>query len=72
VREYNTEIRTFPSILAAKVIYGSKPMAQYQAATPGAEVAPTLNMQGAGGTGATAPANDNVATPAATPAAAAQ
>ena len=42
VREYNTEIRTFPSIMAAKVIYGSKEMVPYQAVTPGAEVAPSL------------------------------
>jgi LemA protein len=42
VRQYNTEIRTFPSIIAAKVIYGSDPMVPYQAVTPGAEVAPSL------------------------------
>ena len=72
VREYNTTIRTFPSIMAAKVVYGSKPMTPYEAVTPGAEVAPTLHMQGAGGTGAAAPANDNAAAPTATPAAAGQ
>lgn len=42
VRAYNTEVRTFPSIIAAKVIYGAKPMVPYQAVTPGAEVAPSL------------------------------
>jgi LemA protein len=42
VREYNTTIRTFPSIMAAKVVYGSKPMVSYEAVTPGAEVAPSL------------------------------
>lgn len=42
VRQYNTEIRTFPSVVGAKVIYGSKPMVPYEAATPGAEVAPSL------------------------------
>lgn len=42
VRAYNTEVRTFPSIIAAKLIYGAKPMVPYQAATPGAEVAPSL------------------------------
>ena len=42
VRAYNTEVRTFPAIIAAKVIYGAKPMVPYQAATPGAEVAPSL------------------------------
>ena len=43
VRQYNTEIRTFPSVIGAKVIYGSKPMVPYQAVTPGAEVAPSLD-----------------------------
>lgn len=42
VRAYNTEVRTFPSIVAAKLIYGAKPMVPYQAVTPGAEVAPSL------------------------------
>jgi LemA protein len=73
VRQYNTTIRTFPAVMAAKIIYGSKPMTPYQAVTPGAEVAPTLHMLGAGGTGAAAapaaPANDNAAAPTATPAA---
>lgn len=43
VRQYNTEIRTFPSIIGAKVIYGSQPMVPYQAITPGAEAAPSLD-----------------------------
>lgn len=43
VRQYNTEIRTFPSVIGAKVIYGSKPMVPYQAVTQGAEVAPSLD-----------------------------
>ena len=42
VQSYNTTIRTFPDIMAAKIVYGSKPMVTYQAATPGAEVAPSL------------------------------
>lgn len=42
VRAYNTEVRTFPSMIAAKLIYGAKPMVPYQAVTPGAEVAPSL------------------------------
>jgi LemA protein len=42
VQDYNTTIRTFPSMVAAKVIYGAKPMVPYQAVTPGAEVAPSL------------------------------
>lgn len=43
VRQYNTEIRTFPSVIGAKVIYGSKPMVPYEAVTPGANVAPSLD-----------------------------
>lgn len=31
VQAYNTEIRTFPSVIGARVIYGSRPMAPYQA-----------------------------------------
>jgi LemA protein len=45
VRAYNTEIRTFPSMIAANVIYGSEPMVPYEAVTEGAEVAPTLEGQ---------------------------
>ncbi len=42
VQSYNTTIRTFPAIMAAKVFYGAKPMVTYQAVTPGAEAAPSL------------------------------
>ena len=42
VRSYNTTIRTFPDAIGAKLFYGAKPMVPYQAATPGAEVAPSL------------------------------
>jgi LemA protein len=42
VQSYNTTIRTFPAMVAAKIIYGSKPMVPYQAVTPGAGVAPSL------------------------------
>ena len=42
VQQYNTTIRTFPAMVAAKVIYGAKPMVPYQAVTPGAEAAPSL------------------------------
>jgi LemA protein len=42
VRAYNTTIRTFPDAIGAKVIYGAKPMVPYQATTPGAENAPSL------------------------------
>ncbi len=42
VRNYNTTIRTFPDAIGAKVIYGAQPMVPYQATTPGAEAAPSL------------------------------
>lgn len=41
VRDYNTTIRTFPSMVAAKTIYGSKPMVPFAAAA-GSEKAPTV------------------------------
>lgn len=41
VRDYNTRVRTFPEMIGA-MIRGAKPMVPYQAATPGAEVAPSL------------------------------
>jgi len=42
VQDYNTTIRTFPAMVGAKLIYGAKPMVPYQAVTPGAEAAPSL------------------------------
>jgi LemA protein len=42
VQSYNTTIRTFPDAIGAKIFYGAKPMVTYQAATPGADVAPSL------------------------------
>jgi LemA protein len=66
VQEYNTTIRTFPAVVAAKVIYGAKPLIPFRAEA-GAETAPTVDF----GTPAAAPAapaaNDNA--PQATPAA---
>jgi LemA protein len=44
VQSYNTTIRTFPAVIGAKVIYGAKPMATYQATTPNADVAPDVNF----------------------------
>ena len=44
VQSYNTEIRTFPSVIGAKVIYGAEPMQTYQATTPNADQAPTVNF----------------------------
>ena len=55
VQEYNTTIRTFPAVVAAKVIYGAKPMVPFRAEA-GAQTAPTVDF----GTTAPAPAaNDN-------------
>ena len=42
VQHYNTTIRTFPDAIGAKVFYGAKPMVPYQAVTPGADRAPSL------------------------------
>jgi LemA protein len=42
VQAYNTEIRTFPSIVAAKVIYGSEPLAPFKATTTNANQAPAV------------------------------
>jgi LemA protein len=44
VRVYNTTIRTFPDAIGAKIIHGAQPMTPYQAVTPNAEVAPTVNF----------------------------
>ncbi len=44
VQQYNVTIRTFPALIAAKVIYGSKPMVPFAATTPGAEAAPTISF----------------------------
>ncbi len=61
VKEYNTTIRTFPAVIAAKVIYGAKPLIPFRAEA-GAETAPSVDF---GGTAPAAPANDNAAQPAA-------
>ncbi|MFC0685796.1 LemA family protein [Novosphingobium clariflavum] len=41
VQDYNTEVRTFPTMIGAK-LRGADPLVPYQATTPGAEVAPSL------------------------------
>ena len=46
VQAYNTTIRTFPAIIGAKVIYGSKPMVPFAATTPGADTAPPVSFDG--------------------------
>ena len=44
VQAYNTRIRTFPDVIGAKVIYGAKPMATFQATTPNADQAPPVSF----------------------------
>lgn len=44
VQSYNTRIRTFPDAIGAKIFYGSKPYTPYQATSPGAENAPTVDF----------------------------
>ena len=44
VQSYNTEIRTFPSVIGAKVIYGAEPMQTFQATTPNADQAPEVSF----------------------------
>ena len=43
VRDYNTRVRTFPEMIGAK-IRGLGTMATFEAVTPGAEIAPVLDM----------------------------
>ena len=68
VQAYNTTIRTFPATIAANVIYGAEPMEPFRA-QPGSEIAPEVDFgdMGADGTPAArpAPANDDIAEPAA-------
>ena len=64
VRQYNTTIRTFPAIIGAKVIYGSKPMIPFEATTPGADTAPTVSFDGPAAPAAAPAANDNATAPA--------
>jgi len=43
VQAYNTTIRTFPAVIGAKVIYGSKPMVPYEASAE-AQSAPKVDF----------------------------
>lgn len=43
VQQYNTTIRTFPDAIGAKIFYGAKPMATFQAKS-GADVVPTVDF----------------------------
>ena len=66
VQDYNTRVRTFPEMIGA-MIRGAQPMVPYSAVTPGAEVAPTLDMgpeaaaPPAAAPAPQAPVNDNTA-----------
>ena len=44
VRDYNTTIRTFPAVVGAKIIYGSKPLMPFKVTTQGAQNAPTVTF----------------------------
>ena len=70
VRDYNTEIRTFPSIIGAKIVHGAKPMVPF-AAAEGAQNAPSVNLDNIGAAPAAAPAANDNADDEAAPAAAA-
>jgi LemA protein len=48
VRAFNTEIRTFPSVIGARVIHGAQPMVPFQATTPNADQAPTVDFGNGG------------------------
>jgi LemA protein len=59
VRDYNTEIRTFPSIIGAKVVHGAEPMVPFEAAE-GSQNAPSVDLDNIGAPAQpAAPANDN-------------
>ena len=45
VQDYNTRIRTFPDAIGAKIFHGAKPMATFQATTPGADTAPPVSFE---------------------------
>ena len=57
VRAYNTEIRTFPSIIGARIIHGAEPMVPFEASAA-AQTAPTVDLDVAPAPAAPA-ANDN-------------
>jgi LemA protein len=72
VQDYNTEIRTFPSAIGAKLVHGAKPMVPFTA-SESAQTAPSVNFDNMGAAPGAAPAaNDNAtATPTQTATAAA-
>ena len=44
VQGYNTLIRTFPTAVTAKIIYGAKPITPFTATAPNAEAAPKVSF----------------------------
>ena len=48
VQAYNTRIRTFPDAIGAKIFHGAEPKVPFEAVTPGAEVAPTVDFGNGG------------------------
>jgi len=44
VQAYNTQIRTFPNVIGAKVFYGAEPKVPFEATTPNAQQAPTVSF----------------------------
>lgn len=60
VQAYNTEIRTFPSIIGAKIVHGAEPMVPFEASAA-AQSAPSVDLDNIGAPAApAAPAvNDN-------------
>jgi LemA protein len=59
VQDYNTEIRTFPSAIGAKIVHGAKPMVPFEASAA-AQTAPQVNLDNIGAVPSPAPAvNDN-------------
>lgn len=44
VQDYNTEIRTFPSLITAKVVYGAQPIAPFKATAVNADKAPEVTF----------------------------
>lgn len=44
VQGYNTQIRTFPTAIGAKIFYGAKPKVPFEATTPGADTAPKVDF----------------------------
>ncbi|MDT0575390.1 LemA family protein [Croceicoccus sp. F390] len=63
VQAYNTEIRTFPSVIGAKIVHGAEPMQPFTA-QPSSQTAPDVNFGDMNAVPVTAPAapsaNDNV------------